>query len=270
MSSRFGVLGSPIGHSLSPNLHRAVIERLGVDAVYERFDVTEESFPSFLEEHSGWEGFSLTMPLKHTARGYVASECTVSSLAGAINTIVRRPEGWIGFNTDVWGAQQALTHNLEAQSDSVVLLGAGATARSMLVALNGLGVRSFTVMVRDVTRVEDLMATASLLDIKPVVETIGTSVTADLLVNTLPGTVLLDDEAIEAIDTAALFDVVYDPWPTRLASEWSARGLPVVSGKWMLVWQALRQARIFYGDDADDELPDEAIILTSMRASVGL
>jgi shikimate dehydrogenase len=114
------------------------------------------------------------------------------------------------------------------------------------------------------------MATASLLDIKPVVEVIGTSVTADLLVNTLPGTVLLDDEAIEAIDTAALFDVAYDPWPTRLASEWSARGLPVVSGKWMLVWQALRQARIFYGDDADEELPDEAIILTSMRASVGL
>jgi shikimate dehydrogenase len=140
----------------------------------------------------------------------------------------------------------------------------------MLVALSGLGVRSFTVMVRDTSRVENLMATASLLDIKPVVETIGTSVTADLLVNTLPGTVLLDDEAIEAIDTAALFDVAYDPWPTGLASEWSARGLPVVSGKWMLVWQALRQARIFYGDDAGDELPDEAIILTSMRASVGL
>jgi shikimate dehydrogenase len=210
------------------------------------------------------------MPLKHTARGFIASECAVSSLAGASNTIVHRPEGWIGFNTDVWGAQQALTHNLEAQSDSVVLLGAGATARSMLVALTGLGVRSFTVLVRDISRVEGLLATASQLGIEPVIETIGTSVTADLLVNTLPGTVLVDDDAIDAIDAGALFDVVYDPWPTQLASEWAARGLPVVSGKWMLVWQALRQARLFYGGDVDEELPDEAIILTSMRASVGL
>lgn len=270
MNSRFGVLGSPIGHSLSPTLHTAIINRLSIDAVYEKFDVTAEAFPQFVAEHAEWEGFSLTMPLKQAARQLVVSECAVSTLAGAINTIVSRPDGWIGFNTDVWGAQQALAQHVDAVGESAVLLGAGSTARSMLVALSGLGIRSFTVLVRDTARVDDLVATASLLGVDTKFETIGASVQGDLLVNTLPGAVVLDDDAIDAIDAGALFDVVYDPWPTQLASEWVARGLPVVSGKWMLVWQALRQARLFYGGDVDEELPDEAIILTSMRASVGL
>lgn len=270
MSSKFAVLGSPIGHSLSPVLHSAVIARLGVDASYERFEVAEKEFPMFIESHTSWEGFSLTMPLKRVARQVVVSECAVSSLTGAVNTIVRRPEGWLGFNTDVWGAQQALTSQLENVGESAVLIGGGATAQSLLVALAGLGVGEFTVLLRDESRATELVEVASRLGVSPNILQLGSTVTADLAVNTLPGSVVLDDEAVDAIDSKALFDVAYDPWPTALAGEWTARGMPVVNGKWMLLWQALRQSRLFYGGDVDDELPDEQVILTSMRSAVGL
>jgi len=270
VSSAFAVLGSPIGHSLSPALHAAVISRLGVDATYERFDVTETDFTSFVADHSSWEGFSLTMPLKQVARQVVVAECTMSSLTGSVNTIVRRPEGWLGFNTDVWGAQHALSSQLDTVGSSAVVIGAGATACSVLVALHKLGVTDVTVLVRDTSRVVDVTSVASRLGITLSVGTIGTSVSADLVVNTLPGSVVLDDDATDAIDGGALFEVAYDPWPTSLAAEWNARGLPVVSGKWMLLWQALQQSRLFYGGDVDVELPDENIIVTSMRSAIGL
>ncbi len=270
MSSNFAVLGSPIGHSLSPALHSAVITRLGIDATYDKFEVVEEEFPAFLESHSFWEGFSLTMPLKRVARQLVVSECSVSSLTGAVNTIVRRPEGWFGFNTDVWGAQQALSSQLDTVGDSAILIGAGATAQSLLVALHGIGVTEFTFLVRDASRTTDVTEVASRLGVTPRVERLGATVAADIVVNTLPSSAVLDDETIEAIDGSALFDVTYDPWPTVLATEWTARGLPVVSGKWMLLWQAVRQSRLFYGGDVEDELPDESTIVTAMRSAVGL
>ena len=270
MSSAFAVLGSPIGHSLSPALHAAVISRLGVDATYERFDVTEAAFPAFVADHSSWEGFSLTMPLKQVARQVVVSECAMSTLTGSVNTIVRRPEGWLGFNTDVWGAQHALSSQLDTVGGSAVVIGAGATACSVLVALHELGTTDITVLVRDTSRAAAVTSVASRLGITLRVASIGTSVTADLVVNTVPGTVVLDDDATDAIDGSALFEIAYDPWPTSLATEWAARGLPVVSGKWMLLLQALQQSRLFYGGDVDVELPDENIIVTSMRSAIGL
>jgi shikimate dehydrogenase len=270
VSSSFAVLGSPIDHSLSPVLHAAIIAQLGIDASYGRFEVSTDDLPGFLSQHEHFEGFSLTMPLKSAVRRLVVAECDVSQLTGAVNTIVRGPEGWAGFNTDVWGAQQAIRQQVSDIGSSAVVLGAGATAQSVLVALVGLGVDDVTVLVRDTSRAQALMEVAARLGIAPLVATLGVSVEADIAVNTVPGSGQLSPEAIDAIDTAVLFDVVYDPWPTPLAAEWSARGLPVINGKSLLIWQALRQARIFYGGDADEELPSEHHILTSMRSAVGL
>jgi len=270
VSSSFAVLGNPIDHSLSPVLHAAIIAQLGIDAVYARFEVSTDDLPGFLSQHEHFEGFSLTMPLKSAVRSIVVSECDVSQLTGAVNTIVRRPEGWVGFNTDVWGAQQAIRQQVPDIGSSAVIVGAGATAQSVMVALVGLGIRDITVVVRDTSRVQTLAEVAARLGITPMVAALGTSVQVDVVVNTVPGTAQLSPEVIDAIDSAVLFDVVYEPWPTVLAAEWSARGLPVINGKSMLVWQALRQARIFYGGDANVELPSERQILTSMRSAVGL
>ena len=78
------------------------------------------------------------------------------------------------------------------------------------------------------------------------------------------------ETGLESLDAGVLFDVVYNPWPSALGREWDARGLPSLSGLSMLLWQAVRQARVFYGDGVDEPLPDEELVITAMRAAVGL
>ncbi len=272
MASRYAVLGSPIGHSLSPVLHRAAIAALGIDATYESFDVTEVAFPGFLgglEEDFG--GLSLTMPLKQAARPFLTNQCHISVLTGSVNTAVRTPEGWHGFNTDVWGATQAITRSLGSEFRHAVLLGGGATAASLVVTAHDLGVDQLDVVVRDVSRATPVIELARHLGMTVTVANFGQPLeSADILMSSLPNTAELAPEHVDALDAACLFDVVYSPWPSALGREWASRSLPVANGLSMLLMQALRQARIFYGDGVDESLPDEDLVLTAMRASVGL
>lgn len=272
MSSRFAVLGSPIGHSRSPLLHRAAIAALGVEATYDAIEVNADEFPSFLANRSGeWVGLSLTMPLKAVVRPLLVTECEISRLTGAVNTVVRDPDGWHGFNTDVVGAETAIAQSLGTHFRSATILGAGATAASVLVALSRLGVSDVTLVARDVSRAEAVASLAEQLGIRRSVTALGErSTQSDLVVNTIPGSIELEAATIDDIDGAALFDVTYDPWPTSLAREWTRRGLPATSGATMLLWQAVHQARAFYGEGVDTPLPDETVIVTAMRSAVGL
>ena len=96
------------------------------------------------------------------------------------------------------------------------------------------------------------------------------SLEADLVVNTIPANVRFGDELLSGLQAGLLFDVIYDPWPTELARTWSERGLPVISGMNMLLWQAVMQARVFYGDSIDEQLPGEENLIAAMRASIGI
>ena len=272
MANRFAVIGSPIGHSKSPLLHGAAISALGIDASYEAIDVTELQFPSFLASQStDWLGFSLTMPLKHVVRPLLVDECETSTLTGAVNTIVRGESGWHGFNTDVWGAQTAIAQSLGTHFRSAIVLGSGATASSLVAALSSIGVMDVTVVARDAGKAAATAELCTRLGMSARGIEWGTgSLQADILVNTLPGSVSLDPELVDDLDAGALFDVVYDPWPSTLSREWSARGLPSSSGITMLLWQAVRQARLFYGDGVDEPMPNESMIVTAMRSAVGL
>jgi shikimate dehydrogenase len=253
-------------------LHRAAIEVLGIDATYDAFEVDESTFPGFLgglDESFG--GLSLTMPLKHAAQQFLTSLCPVSVLTGSVNTMVRMPDGWHGFNTDVWGATQAIERSLGSSFSSATLLGAGATAASLVVAAHDLGVERLELVARDVGRAEFVSKLARELGLTVRIVPFGESTeSTELLLSSLPNTVELSPEQLDALDAGCLFDVVYSPWPSALAQEWESRGLPVANGLSMLLMQAVRQARVFYGDGIDDELPNEALVVTAMRATVGL
>jgi shikimate dehydrogenase len=272
VTRNFEVLGSPIGHSQSPALHRAAISALGIDAAYGSTEVTESELAGFLESlDDTWVGLSLTMPLKQVVRPMLARECATSTLTGAVNTAVRRPDGWEGYNTDVWGATTAIRQQWGTEFRRAILLGAGATASSLVVSMHDLGVESLDIVVRDPSRTEDVQAVARHLGIDARVAPFGQSLdSADLLVSSLPASAVLTPEILGGLNAVALFDVVYQPWPSALGKEWAARGLESISGLHMLLWQAVRQARIFYGESVDEPLPDEEEVVTAMRAAVGL
>jgi shikimate dehydrogenase len=266
------VLGSPIVHSRSPALHRAAIATLGIDATYAATDVSSAELPRFIKSLAeSWDGLSLTMPLKQAIRPLLVTECPMSALTGAVNTVVRREDSWEGFNTDVWGATTAIRQHVGPEFRRAILLGSGATASSLVAALHEVGVEQLVIVARDISRTVDVQDLGERLGMQVTIASFGQSLeSTDLLVSSLPADAVLTSDAIECLDAELLFDVAYEPWPSALGKEWAARGLESISGLHMLLWQAVRQARVFYGESVDEPLPDEELVVTAMRAAVGL
>ena len=262
------VLGSPVSHSLSPALHRAAYGALGLSGwVYDAHEVEAPELVGFVAGLGPqWAGLSLTMPLKEAAFE-VADEVTVLAReVGAINTLVRRPDGrWNGDNTDVYGVSQALREAGCVHVDSAVVLGSGATARSVVAALATLGCARVTFAVRSAARPETLgqarragleVDVVGLRHLGQVADLVGDSrlVVSTLPTNALPRGTQPTDATDDGMDNEGprlpdhlLLDVVYAGWPTPLARIFERAGASVVSGFEMLVHQAAEQVRLMTG-----------------------
>ena len=272
--SRLAVLGSPIAHSKSPRLHRAAYDLLGLDWRYDAVEVPSGELAAFLAAMGPeWRGLSLTMPLKQEVLPHLAETDRLVALAGAANTVrVADDGGLLGFNTDIGGIVGALGDAGLERVHHGVLIGGGATAASALIAMAELGAAEVRVHVRDASRAAALLALGPrlglVLDVQPITA-LATAEEAELVIATVPGGTDLGVAASDAlVSSAALLDVAYDPWPTRLAADWLARDGRVVHGLGMLLHQALLQVRIFVSGDPLEPLPDEGDVLAVMRESL--
>jgi len=273
---RLAVLGSPIGHSRSPELHRAAYGALGLDWSYEAVDVTEDALPGFIAGlGQEWRGLSLTMPLKKAVLPLLSETDRIAEQTGGANTVLLDGEDVRGFNTDVAGIVHALRAAGLEQARYVHILGGGATAASALVAAAELGAERVDVHVRDLARstwIESLANDLGLrIRIRPFSQADRSLDVPELVISTVPGGALT--EALYTDSTrrrSLLFDVAYEPWPTPLAAQWESVGGRTVSGLAMLVHQALLQVRVFVSGDPLQPLPDEQDVLAAMRDAVGI
>lgn len=248
---RAAVLGSPIAHSLSPELHRAAYAALGLTGwVYDRFDVDEAALPGFLADlpPGDWAGLSLTMPLKRAVIPLLDAISGTAAAVEAVNTVVFEPSGRrVGDNTDIPGMIAALRERGIEQVDRAAVLGAGATASSALAALARICTGEVTVHVRSSARADEMRQWGERLGV-PVriadwADAAG-AFEAPLVIATTPaGTT---DAFAGAVPDrpGTLFDVLYEPWPTPLAAAWDARGGAVVGGLDLLVHQAVLQVEL--------------------------
>ncbi|MGW5425490.1 shikimate dehydrogenase [Streptomyces sp. NPDC003943] len=252
-SRRAAVLGSPIAHSLSPVLHRAAYRELGLDDwSYDRFEVDEAALPGFVRElDASWAGLSLTMPLKRAIIPLLDEITDTAASVEAVNTVVLTEDGRrTGDNTDIPGMVAALRERGVEKVDSAAVLGAGATASSALAALARICSGPVTAYVRSEARAEEMRGWGERLgvDVRTAAwEDAAEAFAAPLVVATTPaGTT---DALAAAVPDApgTLFDVLYDPWPTRIAAAWSARGGKVVGGLDLLVHQAVLQVEQMTG-----------------------
>lgn len=261
MPSRYGsgrrcaVLGRPIEHSLSPVLHRAAYEHLGLDWDYTAHEMDEDDLPAFVAGlDRKWRGLSLTMPLKVAALSLGMVEAT-AGLVGAGNTVLLRDDGPRVHNTDVGGLVDAIAAAGAGDLRRATLLGNGATARSSIAALHRLGVRTCTVMARNPERASGLVELAGRLGLACTVRPIGAAPEpSDLLVSTVTAGAIDDRAAEFAAAAGIVFDVVYDPWPTALAAAATAAGAVMVSGLDLLVHQAVAQVELMTGEGVPAEV----------------
>jgi shikimate dehydrogenase len=267
---RAAVLGHPISHSLSPVLHRAAYDSLGLTGwEYGLIDVDETGLSSVMERlgaerSSGrvnWVGLSLTMPLKRAIVPLLGSCSDLASAVGAVNTVIFTADGPVGDNTDVAGMIRALEEAGVDRIRTAAVLGGGATATSAVAAVRRWGCRSVTVHARRFAATAPLREAADRLGMRIQVrgldrEELEASVGAEAVISTLPP-VAADGLAatvaevfrapVGAPSPPPLLDVVYAPWPTVLAGHWSRVGGKTVGGLAMLVHQAAEQVRLMTG-----------------------
>ena len=253
------MLGSPVRHSLSPVLHQAAYDELGLaEWTYDAYDVDAAGLAGFLEGLDGsWAGLSLTMPLKAAVLTLLDRSSGLVRAVGGANTVLLGPDGRQGENTDVPGMVAALRERGVDGVGWACVLGAGATAAAALAALQQLGESNPTVLVRDRGRATGLEEAAARLGVRPHVEewsstSLDALAGADLVVSTTPaGSTDALAETLPPRLAGMLFDVVYAPWPTPLATAWRQRGADVLGGLDLLVHQAVLQVALMTGRPVD-------------------
>ncbi|WP_327307702.1 shikimate dehydrogenase [Streptomyces sp. NBC_01298] len=250
---RAAVLGSPIEHSLSPVLHRAAYQELGLgDRSYDRFEIDEAALPGFMARLGPeWAGLSLTMPLKRAIIPLLDGISDTAASVETVNTVVFTEDGRkVGDNTDIPGLLAALDEQGVQKVESAAVLGAGATASSALAALARICTGEVTAYVRSEARAAEMRAWGERLGVE--VRTADWSRAAEaldapLVIATTPAGAT--DELAASVPAApgTLFDVLYDPWPTPLAGAWTHGGGKLLGGLDLLVHQAVLQVELMTG-----------------------
>ncbi|MEJ8646893.1 shikimate dehydrogenase [Streptomyces sp. MS1.AVA.3] len=250
---RAAVLGSPIAHSLSPVLHRAAYRELGLSEwTYDRHEVDEAALPAFMERlDATWAGLSLTMPLKRAVIPLLDEISATASSVEAVNTVVLTADGRrLGDNTDIPGMLAALRERGVRQVERASVLGAGATASSALAALSRICTGEVTAYVRSRARADEMRGWGERLGVTvrtAAWEDAAAAFEAPLTIATTPAGTTDALAAAVPERPGTLFDVLYEPWPTTLATAWAARGGAVVGGLDLLVHQAVLQVEQMTG-----------------------
>ncbi|HEY2195239.1 MAG TPA: shikimate dehydrogenase [Actinomycetospora sp.] len=275
---RAAVLGSPVAHSLSPVLHGAAYEALGLTGwTYEHIECDDVALPGLVRGlGTEWAGLSVTMPGKRAALEVAATASDRARRLGVANTLVRARAGWAADCTDVDGVAGALrgagvrsVPGIAAGTVDAVLLGAGGTASAAVGALYELGNEAVTVVVRDPARAADTLDVARSYGIARRAVRFDEVRDEDLarakaLINTTPAGAVDEALAARLVDAlpawAVVLDAVYHPWPTPLAAAAQQRGLAVATGLDMLLHQAFGQVEQFTGRPAPRAAMHQALV----------
>ena len=249
---RAAVLGSPISHSLSPKIHRKAYDLLGIDSEYTAIEVDEKSFPDFFkkldsnDDGSSWSGFSLTMPLKEIVLQYCGASDPVAKQIDSGNTLFRSDNSWKVTSTDYLAFQNLLK---VSKNSKVAIIGGGGTARAAIGALNN-QVAAVDVLLRSESRMAALVKAAPDLQVN-MFEMTHSLNGYDLIVQTTPSGIFDEYVSNTAVAKGTLLEALYKPNPTNLAKRYKELGGEVITGKELLVEQALFQIQLFTGQEFD-------------------
>ena len=251
-SALFGVVGKPIAHSLSPVMHNAGFDAIGLNAVYLAFEPRDAADFVMFARATGLRGASITAPFKLALMDHVDEVEPLARRVGAINTLTVHDGRWIGANTDVDGFLTPLVNRIHLKRVRASILGAGGAARAVAVALADQGA-AVTICAR---KPDAAAAIASLVNAR-VGQFPPQAGTWDVLVNTTTaGSDASPDNPIDGadLDGEIVFDLVYRPTETRLLAAAREAGCLTIGGLEMLVAQAERQFELWTGQRPPDGL----------------
>lgn len=262
---RFGVIGDPIAHSLSPRLHGAALAARGISHEYGAIRVSDADLEEFLGAawRAGARGLNVTAPHKSAVVAACGRRSEEVESIGAANTLIARPDGWQGHNTDARGLSLALERlagrDLVRHLGRGVIIGAGGAARAAAYSLGSLGARELFVLARDPARARWVRThhQGTATDDPSVLRRAGVVVHCTPLGWNPEDPIPLDPSYLEPGCLVA--DLVYADAPTRLLTEATRRGCLVMDGLPMLVAQAALAFAMWHGASAPLEVMAESV-----------
>jgi shikimate dehydrogenase len=273
-----GVIGNPIGHSLSPVMHNAALTEMGSDFVYVAFPIDESVLSTAVAGFGaiGVQGFSVTIPHKQSIMAELVHISELATAVGAVNTVWKTAQGWYGTNTDVEGFVSPLREmNRDWSEENAIILGNGGAARAVVVGCAELGFKSIQVIGRNSSKLQDFLASFNNFESVALKLTVNTwdaldsaIENADLIVNSTPigmapntnASPLTTIQSQKIKNSAIAYDLIYTPNPTEFLKQAQVQGTTAIDGLEMLVQQGAAALKIWTGNS---EVP-----VTTMRLAV--
>jgi shikimate dehydrogenase len=262
---KFAVIGYPLTHSLSPQIHNFAFKKLKIDAIYEKIEIAQENFSESVNQlkKAGYSGLNITIPHKLNIRSFIDEVDSDAKTIGAVNTIVIKESKWIGYNTDVHGFLAPIVHLKNIIRDCLVL-GTGGAARAVIFTLaKYLEPRSITIVGRNRKKAVNLseelgslfklihFGTSTFREAESIISRIN------LIVNSTPlGTFPNTDQTPlpnlgDLSKQSIVYDLVYNPLKTKLLKDAAKVGKDIflINGMEMFLQQAAGAFKLWTGQD---------------------
>jgi shikimate dehydrogenase len=265
------IIGDPIDHSLSPAMHNAAFNSIGLNSIYIAFRVPKGELEVSLHSlrATKMSGFNVTIPHKVDIIPYIDELDASAKLAKAVNTVHQIEGGFKGYNTDVQGFIEPLhKRRISMNGMKILLIGAGGAARAIVAALsNEIGISLIIIANRTKKNADELISMASDLGLRAdftSMENIGEyALKSDLIINSTP-TGLNDEQSILDYDhiskDSIVYDIVYRPMVTNLIEQAKNAKATVIYGYEMLLAQGARAFEIWTGINAPLEAMKKALL----------
>ena len=273
-----GVIGHPVSHSLSPLMHNAALAKLGLDYVYLPFPVAPENLERAIACFAsiGVVGFSITIPHKQAILPLLSEISPIAQAIGAVNSVTRQGDKWVGTNTDVAGfiAPLQTTYHQDWSQKKAVILGNGGAARAVVAGCIQLGLAEIHVLGRNLQKLQAFTQSwqnspfADKFQVHEWQELPNLLHQANLLVNTTPMGMYphVDESPLSSQEMgylpgdAIVYDLIYIPKPTKFLHLAEKQGAIMIDGLEMLVQQGAAALKIW--------LQQETVPVNEMRQAL--
>jgi len=250
---RFAVIGDPIAHTLSPNLHQEVYRQLELNASFEKIHVTPNSLDSFINSNK-LDGFNVTIPHKLSIIPFLKGLDEAAKTIGAVNCV----HNGKGYNTDWIGFLKAMEFNgVDLNGKDCTILGAGGAARAIAYGLVQADVNSILISNRTQTKADQLLDW-----INSIFPTNFQSKNSDIIINCTPLGMWPDTESMPEVEMQngqILADTIYNPLETAWLKAGKTKGAKTIDGLDMFIAQGLASADIWFGEKISEKIKLENI-----------
>ena len=278
-----GLIGNPVGHSISPVIHNTLADIMGIDLVYTTFKVEENQVEAAVKGAYALDilGMNVTVPHKQAVMGSLKEIDPLAEAIGAVNTLARVDGGYKGYNTDILGlARELEEENVCIKDNPVLIIGAGGAARAIAFLCASRGASSITVINRTVEKAQNIAEAVNGYYGIDLVKAVSIDQALDLqgdgyvaIQTTSVGlypdvdNVLIKDENFYR-KVGAGVDIIYNPYTTRFMKILSNQGKPAYNGLKMLLYQGVAAFEIWNNCSVSKDMADR--VYESMKEAMGI